>query len=102
MRTAIVAAALAWASLATAGLTPEQKCQDAIAGSARKLWEGRYKALEKCHDARAISGTPADCATDLPTLQAIGKAETKLHDKLAAKCTDSLIAQTDLGLACKG
>jgi hypothetical protein len=102
MRTAIVAAALAWASLATAGLTPEQKCQDAIAGSAAQVLGGPLQGAGEVSRRARRQRHAADCATDLPTLQAIGKAETKLRDKLAAKCPGGLIAQTDLGLACKG
>jgi phosphodiesterase/alkaline phosphatase D-like protein len=101
MRTAIVAAALAWASLATAGLTPEQKCQDAIAGAARKYFDARYKALAKCQDAKAVTGTPADCTVDGAVTTAIATAETKLSDKITAKCPGVLINSTDLGLACR-
>ena len=90
------------ASLAGAALTPGQKCQDAIAGAARKYFDGRYKALAKCRDARAVSGTPADCATDADVLDAIDTAEAKLGTKVTAKCPGGLIAQADLGLACKG
>ncbi len=97
-----IAALVASASLAIGGLTPAQKCQDAIATSAQKYFDGRYKALAKCHDARAGSGTPADCATDPTVVAAIASAETKLTTKITAKCQGGLIAQTDLGLACTG
>jgi phosphodiesterase/alkaline phosphatase D-like protein len=93
---------LALASAAGAGLTPEQKCQDAIAGAARKYFDGRYKALAKCQDAKAVSGTPADCFADGTVVAAIATAETKLSAKVTSKCPGLLIATADLGLACKG
>ena len=70
--------------------------------AARKYYDARYKNLAKCRDARAVTGTPADCATDTAVLDAIAKAETKLSDKVTANCPGLLVAQTDLGLACKG
>jgi hypothetical protein len=101
MRSIVIAAVVVWASLASAGLTPEQKCQDAIAGSARKYYDARYKALAKCRDGRAVTGTPADCSTDQAVLDAITKATTKLSDKVTAKCPGTFAADADLGLACK-
>ncbi len=106
MRSTTIAAAavlVACVSPAGAALTPLQKCQDAIAGASRKYFDARYKAQAKCQDAKAASGTPADCTTDMDVIDAIATAEAKLTAKITAKCpgvTD--IAQTDLGLACKG
>jgi alkaline phosphatase D len=96
------AAVLVSASLAVAALTPGQKCQDAIAGAARKYFEKRYKAQAKCRDARAVSGMPADCDLDQDVIDAIATAEEKLTAKIVVKCPGLLIAQSDLGLACTG
>jgi alkaline phosphatase D len=89
-------------SLAFAAVTPEQKCSDAIAGAARKYFDARYKAQAKCQDAKAVSGTPADCLADPDVLDAIATAETKLTAKITAKCPGVMVAQMDLGLACEG
>jgi phosphodiesterase/alkaline phosphatase D-like protein len=100
--TIVAAVLVACVSPALGALTPEQKCQDAIAGAARKYFEGRYKAQAKCQDAKAVSGTPADCAADPDVIDKIATAEAKLTSKITAKCPGLLVASTDLGLACKG
>jgi alkaline phosphatase D len=97
-----LAALLASSSLATAGLTPAQKCQDAIASAAQKYFDAVYKAEAKCRDGRAATGTPADCSVDPAVTGAIATAETKLTMKVTIKCPGTLVAQTDLGLACAG
>ena len=90
----------ACASLALA-LTPEQKCQDGIAGAARKYFDARYKVQSKCHDSLAKTGAPADCTTDPDVITAIATAETKLDAKITAKCPGVTVLQADLGLACR-
>ena len=100
--TGSLAAVVAVSSLATAGLTPAQKCQDAIASSAQKYFDAVYKAEAKCRDGRAATGAPADCSVDATVTAAIAGAETKLTAKITAKCPGPLVAQTDLGLACAG
>ncbi len=93
---------VASASVALAGLTPAQKCQDTIAVAGRKYFESRYKAEAKCRDQRAASGSPADCSIDPDVLDRIASAEAKLSTKLNSMCAGALAAQTDLGLACAG
>ena len=106
MRSALsIAGALALAAAASSvqgAVTPAQKCQDGIAKAAGKYFETRAKVLGKCHDARGKNGVPADCATDPTVIDGIATAEDKLSDKVTAKCPGGLVAQTDLGLACKG
>src|SRR5262245_66123141 len=79
-----------------------QQCQDAIAVGARKYFESRYKAQSRCHDRRAQTGAPADCASDPKVLSAIATAGTKLTAKVNSKCTGGLLLAVDLGLACDG
>src|SRR5262245_20475370 len=89
-------------TLALAAQTPAQKCQDAIASAARKYFDSRYKAQAKCRDKRAVSGTPADCSVDPAVTDAIASAESRLSTRITTMCPGGVVAQTDLGLACKG
>ena len=105
MRTPSLAAVavllFASASASHAGMTPSQKCQDAVATAASKYFDARYKAEAKCLDNRAKTGTPADCSTDAAVTTAITAAQTKLSAKINAKCPGTTAADLDLGLACE-
>jgi len=82
----------------------EQKCQATAAKSAGKLFKTTLKALKKCNDAIGKGDLPAmtDCTAEAGAVATIGKAETKLNDKIAAACTDALVSALTFGGDCAG
>ncbi len=90
------------------GLSDELRCRDAIAIQSRNFFKSRYTAIAKCEDGQslgkigaAVNCRPADgVVTDAKTLEKLQKAETKLTDKLADKCTDAIVNPSLFGLPC--
>src|SRR5438093_11024866 len=60
-------------------------CQRAVAKGAAQLARTIVRAQQKCDDA-ALSGLSGDPCPNIPTVVAIGKAETKLRTTLNIKC----------------
>jgi alkaline phosphatase D len=89
-------------------ISAELKCQDTIAVQGRNYFKSRYTAISKCEDKKskgdlmqAVNCRPdVGPVTDPATLDKITKANTKLGEKLDAKCTDPIVAGLTLGLPC--
>ena len=88
----------------------EQKCQKTIANEGFKYVTKSLKASQKCLDKRNKDGIGGDGAalcigsvsaaiytppTDEKAALKIGKADTKLHDKVTTKCTTTQLAALD-------
>lgn len=86
-------------------LTPPQaKCQKTLAKQGRSFFKKRFNALAGCENAINAGKFPTttDCALEAGTLGKITKAETKLRDKIAAACSDMVVASLEFGGECLG
>jgi phosphodiesterase/alkaline phosphatase D-like protein len=103
-----VTAMLCASAPAVHALSPELKCQDAIAVQARNYFKKRYSAVAKCEDKRSSGNLDqlTNCrpdvgpVTDDKTDDKLSNAATKLGDKLDLKCTNAIVAGLTLGRPC--
>ena len=92
------------ASVAGAALSPEARCQDAIAVQGRKYFQRRFDAVSKCRNLQA-KGFAISCGPGDPDVAPkLAAAESVLANKLGVRCTDALLASELVrpGLPCGG
>jgi len=91
--------------VAHGALTKDQfKCQKTVAKQGRVFFKKRFKALAKCNNAINKGNLPlsTDCTLEPVAMGKIGKAETKLGEKIGIACTDAVVASLDFGGGCAG
>lgn len=90
-RIAVLAAALVLAGGASAAHADALKCRRSIAKNAAGFEAAKIGALQKCNDAR-LNGKVPSCP-DPKATDKIGKALTKMQDKIAKDCAGLTVAE---------
>jgi len=92
-------------SPAGAALTSDQLvCQGKVAKSGRSYVKTRVKVISACQDSINAGdlAVGTDCTVEAKAAPKLTKAEQKLRDKIAAGCTDAVVAGLDFGGLCAG
>ena len=90
---------------ARAALTADQLvCQGKVAKSGRSYVKTRVKIISACQDSINAGdlAVGTDCTLETKAAPKLAKAEQKLRDKIAAGCTDAVVAGLDFGGLCAG
>ena len=88
-----------------AALTPsEATCRQRVGSVGRGLLRDLQKAITKCRDRVSKGALPAmtDCSVEPGTASRIAKVEGQVGAKVAAACSDAVVAQLVFGGACYG
>jgi len=104
-----VSGLLLTAGASSAGMTPEQTCQDAVANSGLKYFSAAFKALSACELGRSDGSIPvltncrpsAGPVGDSTTATALAAARTKLDGSITMKCALADVAAMTFGKPCE-
>jgi hypothetical protein len=91
--------------LSRAALTPsEATCRQRVGSVGRGLLRDLQKAITKCRDrvSKGALPTMTDCSVEPGTASRITKVEGQVGGKIAAACSDAVVAQLVFGGACYG
>ena len=103
--TALALGLLSFAGTAHASLTTDEAaCQGLVAVQARTYFSGAAKAYRGCGLKIAAGSLPDAhvCSADSEVTLKLAAAETKMHDRLVAKCSDATVAALPFGEGCAG